>query len=162
MRKINLGNGKIAFVYDSLKACEILKKKLCASEFERYVKKYGFYTEPSDADVIDIMKDDVFRNYLEDAKFIDIVDEVKRYKMGAIFRVSRKSIAGKTDYTLVRTRDPYKGKGFYIWGLINPFTGDSWNGSYMTGDRDYLEEKELEAVTGTVQPLENFTKNRIR
>ena len=154
-------NGKVIEVKKSLTGAEILRYEPCTDAFERYVKMFGFRTEPNEADVKKIIADDVFAPWLITKGFIAISDDIKTYAVGTMFRVNVKS-GGTKDLTLCKVSDPRMGKGYCIWSLINMKSGERWDGSYPTKEKDFLTDKELSAVTGVKQPVENFYKAVIR
>jgi hypothetical protein len=162
MRSVNLGNGKVAMIKSSISAASILKLNPCADEFERYVKCFGFRNELTDAEVRKVITDSVFGGYLLSRGLISIEDDEKRFYVGSQYRVNIKSAPGTKVLTLCKVSDPVRGKGYCIWSLINTNSGERWDGSYPTKEKDYLTEKELSAVTGVKQPAENFIKGKIR
>jgi hypothetical protein len=125
-----------------------------------FIKEYGYDTPLTDKQISDMIvhKDD-FATGLRDLgllswKFIPKAD-AKTYAVGSKYTV--KVPSGRKILTLCKMSDPdYPKNTRVIWALINNITGERWNGSIKTTEKDTLTHAEFSIVTGTKQAVEKF------
>jgi hypothetical protein len=83
-------------------------------------------------------------------------DENKVYEVGDKFKV--KVPSGEKILTLSKMTNPYMGKGHCLWALINNSSGERWNGTLATEEKDFLTLDEFTNITGTKQSYDKFIK----
>ena len=155
VREIKNGK-KIITVKKSLSGKSVFASNPCGDHFEDYVKKYGFQKEPTDAQVLSIVGNTTYCDYLKRNGYFSIDDDEIRFMKGGKFHI--KVPPGVKVLTLVAITDPKRGKEYVIWSLVNNLTGNPWDGSFCTVDKPYLTKNELEAISGVKQPVENMIK----